>query len=232
MRTRQLGLLTACSLTALACGGPSVGEIAEQRVTVTLNAMSSQPSVAAVDTASEGLSVKRAFISASAMTLVPCSDDAASIVLAARGYDLLDSPSEEVTTAVTELCTVQLDVDPVSDAATEGVPDGATLYAEAKDSSSQALSFVSERSHALRFEAKRGATLGPSLIIGFDLALWLTGLPLPPDEAMPPTDMSAAESDLFDSQLRSAVALYADSNENQRLDDDEATPIAIASASR
>jgi hypothetical protein len=227
-----LGLSTAFSLTALACGGPDVGEITEQRVTVTLNALSSQPSVAAVDTATTGLSVQRAFVSASAMTLVPCDEDAASIVLPARGYDLLDSPSEEVTTAVTDLCAVQLDLDPVSDAATEGVPDGATLYAEAKAPSDQALSFVSDRSHALRFEAKGGAAPGPSLIVGFDLALWLTGLPLPPGDAMPPTDMTEAESDLFDSQLRSAVALYADSNENQRLDDDETTPIAIASASR
>lgn len=222
MRALLLGILPF----TFACGGPTVGEIVEQKITVTLSARSSQPQVAVVGDSQGGLSVKRAFVSANAMTLVPCDEDAGSIVLGARGYDLLADPSEEVTTAVPELCALQLDLDPVTDAATEGVPDGATLYAEADGADDVEHSFASERSYALRFESSNGNSLGSSLLLGFDLALWLTGLPI----AEP--DMTDAETELFESQLRSAVALYADTNENQLLDDDEATPIAIAAPTR
>src|SRR5262245_21795628 len=145
MRMRQLGLLTALSLTALACGGPSVGELIAQKVTVTLSATSSQPDVVAVGDAQAGLGVQRAFVAASAMTLRPCDEDVESVVLEARGYDLLKDYSEEVTTAVTEWCAIQLDLDPVSETVTKGVPKGAVLYAEAVDAAGTELSFVSER---------------------------------------------------------------------------------------
>lgn len=223
MRALLLGLLPL----TIACGGPSAGEIVQQRLTVTLSATSSQPQLAAPEESQGGLAVTRAFVAASAMTLVPCSDDVASVVLGARGYDLLVDPAEEVTTGVSDWCAIELDLDPVNEASAEGVPDGATLYVEATDAQGAEYVFASERSQALRFETTGGgAFVGASLVLGFDLALWLTGLPI----AEP--DMTEAETELLDSQLRSAVALYADGNENEQLDEDEATPIAIAAPTR
>lgn len=207
-----------------ACGSPGVGDLIEPELTLTLTAHSSEPAKVAVGDAQDGLGVTRAFVAASALSLVPCSKDVSGIVLEARGYDLLRSPSEAVSTAVTAWCALELDLDPVDGTTTTGVPDGSTLYVSAKDAADTAFSFSSDRSTSLRFEATDSDEGFPSssLIIGFDMSKWLAGLPI----AEP--DMTETESGVLYDQLPGSVALYVDSNLNQELDDDETTPIATA----
>jgi hypothetical protein len=207
-----------------ACSSPGVGDLIQPELTLTLTAHSSEPTKVAVGDAEDGLGVTRAFVAASALSLVPCSKNVGGIVLDPRGYDLLRSPSEAVTTGVTEWCALELDLDPVDGTTTPGVPDGATLYVSAKDAADTAFSFSSDRSTSLRLEAADPEGFpSSSLIIGFDMSKWLAGLPI----AEP--DMTETESGVLYDQLLGSVALYVDSNLNQELDDDETTPIATAS---
>lgn len=217
----RLGLVTAglSGLAALGCGGPTVADLQQDEVLLTVGAVGSSP---------DGLEVSRAFVSASAVSLMPCRAEASDVVVAARGYDLLSQPpmSERVTTAVADLCGLRVDVDPVSEAASAGVPEGASLYIEGQDATGAAFALTSQSSMSLLFEAEDGASFGEQpLLLGFDLSIWLAGLPLPEDMA----DDAAAS---FDSQLRDAAALYVDSNGNQLLDDDEQTPVAHVVAPR
>ena len=219
-----LGL--AASVTA--CGGPTVGDIIQNEVTLNLAAVATKPEVAAIGDPQGGLVVSRAFVSASAVSLVPCHENTSSIVLDPRGYELVTDQRQEetVTTAVTQLCGVQIDVDPLTQNATDGVPEGASLYIEGQDAAGMPFTLSSDRSSSLSFEAAAGESFGElPLLLAFDLSTWLAGLPLP--EAM--ADMQA---DLFDSQLRDCAALYVDANGNQALDDDEQTPVARAAPSR
>jgi hypothetical protein len=220
----------ALSLSALAvgCGGPTVGDIVAQDVTLAIAGTASAPDVAALGDAQGGLGVSRAFVSASALSLIPCAEGAADIVLDPRGYDLLltPPPSEDVSTAVSEFCGLRLDVEPVTENATDGIPKGVSLYVEGQDAAGTAFTLSSESAASLLFEPKSGSSFGTEpLLLGFDLSIWLAGLPLPEDMA----DMSAA---LFDSQLLDSAALYIDSNANQALDADEQTPIAHAKPAR
>jgi hypothetical protein len=215
-------------LLATACGGPTLGDLVEDEVSVTVLGVASAPDVAAIGDAQGGLAVSRAFVSTSALRLVACRAGAGDITLGARGYDLLQdpAPSERVTTAVSELCGLRVDIDPVSESAAEGIPTGASLYVEGQDAAGEAFTLVSESSASLLFEAESGSSFGEQpLLLGFDVSVWLAGLPLPEKLA----DMSA---ELFDSQLHDCAALYVDSNGNQALDDDEQTPVARAALSR
>jgi hypothetical protein len=206
-------------LLAIGCGGPTLADLEQDEVKLTVTMVGESP---------DGLEPSRAFVSTSALSLLPCRADASEVVLGARGYDLLAEPpmSERVTTAVAELCGLRVDVDPVAEAASAGVPDGASLYVEGQDTAGASLALTSQSSISLLFEADSGSSFGEQpLLLGFDLSVWLAGLPLPDDMA----DESAL---LFDSQLRDAAALYVDSNGNQALDEDEQTPVAHASAPR
>lgn len=225
MRALMLGVLPLLA----ACGGPDVTDIVEQEVALTLTAVTSQPDIAAIGEPDGGLGVTRAYVATSAVSLVPCREDAASIVLSARGYDLLSTPppGEVVTTAVNEWCAIQIDLDPVTTAQAQDLPDGVTLAVEAKDADDTSLLFTSARSKSLRFTSETAAGFpSTTLLLGFDVARWLAGLPLPEP------DMTKEEGDLLDSQLATAVELYADLNDNQALDEDETTPLARAAAPR
>jgi hypothetical protein len=197
-------------------------------VSVTLMGVASAPDVAAIGEAQGGLGISRAFVSASALSLIPCTTGASDIVLDARGYDLLTRPApiERVTTAVLELCGLRLDIDPVAQNATEGIPRRASLYVEGKDSTGADITLESESSVSLLFEADTTSGFGEQpLLLGFDLSIWLAGLPLP-------AEMADASAERFDSQLLDSAALYVDANANQALDDDEQTPVARAKPSR
>lgn len=131
--------------------------------------------------------------------------------------------TERVTTAVSELCGLRIDIDPVASNASQGIPEGASLYVEAQPAEGDSIRLVGESSASLMFAAEVGASFGDQpLLLGFDLSAWLAGLP----EA---DDMNAG---LFDSQLLPAAALYVDSNGNGTLDADEQTPVARAARSR
>lgn len=211
-----------------ACGSPSVGELEESEVSLTVTAVASAPDVASVGDAQGGLGVSRAFVSASAITLVPCLADAGSVPLGARGYELLAQPpaSERVTTAVSKLCGIQLDIDAVDATTSPDLDQGTTLYVEAQDPDGAPITLKSERAHALLLEAEQGESFGEQpLLLGVDVSLWLAGLPLP-------ENMSDEQAAQFDAQLDDAVALYVDSNGNQALDDDEQTPVAHARTAR
>jgi hypothetical protein len=165
---------------------------------------------------------------------VACRAGASDLTLGARGYDLLQepAPSERVTTAVSELCGLRVDIDPVSESAADGIPKGASLYVEGQDAAGESFALTSESSASLMFEAESGSSFGEQpLLLGFDVSVWLAGLPLPADMA-DMADMVDMAAQLFDSQLVDSAALYVDSNGNHVLDDDEQTPVARASSSR
>src|SRR4051812_6513539 len=82
----------ALGLFGLGCGGPSVADLGEGEVELTVTAVASDPSVASTGESQGGLGVSRAFLSASAVTLLPCSSDAAPLDLGARGYELTQNP--------------------------------------------------------------------------------------------------------------------------------------------
>lgn len=223
---RSTGLLVA--VMAAACGGPEVGDIVGNEVNLTVTGIASTPEQAALGEPQAGLGVSRAFVSSSALSLLPCSANASDVTLGARGYELLQEPppSERVSTAAFELCGLRVDVDPVSESAVDGIPEGSSLYVEGKNAAGEPFTLASERSVSLLFEPESGSSFGEQpLLLGFDVSVWLAGLPLPAELA----DMSA---ELFDAQLLDAAALYVDSNGNQVLDDDEQTPVARAALSR
>lgn len=211
-----------------ACGGPEVGDIVGSEVTLTVTAVAGAPEVAALGEAEQGLGVSRAFVSTSALSLIPCVANASAVTLGARGYELLQvpAPSERVTTATFELCGLRVDIDPVSGSAVDGLPDGSSLFVEGEDAAGEPFMLTSESSASLLFEPENGSSFGEQpLLLTFDVSIWLAGLPLPPEQA----DVSAQ---LFDSQLLEGAALYVDNNGNGRLDDDEQTPVARATAPR
>jgi hypothetical protein len=205
-----------------------LGELETSAVTVTLAGLASQPDVAALGEPESGLGVSRAYVSASSLSLVPCRSSAAELVLPSRGYELVQTPPprEYVTTAVTELCGLRLEVEPLGETAGAGVPEGASLYVEGQDAMGDSFSLASDASLSLLFEATEAASFGDlPLLLGFDVSTWLAGLPVP-------EDMAAEQRQAFEAQLLDAAALYVDANENGALDDDEAMPVASAAAAR
>jgi hypothetical protein len=218
----------ALAVLSAACGGPELGDIVELEVSMAVVGTASAPETAAVGEAQGGLGVTRAFLSASAVTLVPCESNVSGLELGARGYDVLQEPpqSERVTTGVSKFCGVRLELDPVTSNAREGIPEGATMYVEAEASDGTAVTLTSESSSSLLLEAESGSSFGEQpLLLGVDVSVWLAGLPLP-------EDMAEMSGELFESQLPGAAAIYVDANGNQALDEGEETPVARATAPR
>lgn len=234
----RLCLLSVLPL-ALACGGPTLGDISEQDVTLTFvpidrhsdeaggTPTESEPAASAGQGGQSGqggepepgaFEVTRALLRSSALTLVPCRAGTREIALDPRDYELFAHPSERVTTAVTELCSVRLDLAP-------GSAD-TTLEVEGKSESAGELQLTSDRSVSMTFDAAGEGGFGTvELLLGFDLATWLAGLPLP-------LDQPGAQSEKLADQLAGAAALYADRNRNGRLDADETEPLALGKAAR
>ena len=234
MGEMNLGRLTTTlgglvfALLGLGCGGPEVGDIVELEVSMAMVGTASAPELVAVGETQGGLGVTRAFLSASAVTLVPCEANVSGLELGARGYDVLQDPpmSERVTTGVVAFCGVRLELDPVTSSAREGIPEGATMYVEAEASDGTAVTLTSEGSSSLLLEAEEGKSFGEQpLLLGIDVSLWLAGLPLP-------EEMAEMATELFEAQLQGAAAIYVDANGNQALDADEQTAVARATAPR
>jgi hypothetical protein len=227
MRTFLIGLSWVALPLTVACGGPSVAEVTQEHVTLTVRAFASDPAVANVGKPDGGIGVARAYLSASAVSLIPCSG-AEQIVLDPRGYELVNEPpySELVTTAVDEFCGLRVDVDPVDESAAEDVPRGSSLYVAGEDAERKPLTLSSSSSFSLLFETDKSQSFGHEpLILGFDVSTWLAGLPLP-------EDMTDASTQLFEEQLYGSAALYADKNGNGSLDEDERTPLVKVKAPR
>jgi hypothetical protein len=213
------------ALLPLGCGGPSVGDILGERVSMTVTGVASAPELASIGEAAGGSSVKRLYVSTSSLTTMPCREDASDIVLGARGFDLLTSPPphETISTSVTELCGLRIDIDPLSQNALEGIPEGAAVYAEGTDAAGMPFAARSERSSSIRLEAVGGVPFGErALLLGFDVSAWLSGLSFSGD---------MADEELLSEQTSAAVALYVDQNENLSLDEDEKTPVATVAPS-
>jgi hypothetical protein len=221
---RQLFTLLPFTLLTLACGGPSVGDILGDEVRMTATGVASSPEIASIGEASGGLGVTRLYVSTSSLSVLPCSADASDIVLGARGFDLLTSPPphETISTSVTELCGLRIDIDPVSQNALDGIPEGAALYVEGTDAQGAAFALSSDTSSSILLEAVDGKAFGDTpLLLGLDVSSWLDGVSLA-------GDMTSQAQELLDVQTSAAIALYVDENENQSLDDDETTPVARA----
>ncbi len=220
--------LVALTLAALsvACGGPNVGDIVAQEISVTVRAISSDTEAVAIGEPDGGAALTRAFVSARSLTLLACNEEVSPIVLEPRGYELVsESPyNERVTTAVRSFCGVQLEIEPLEANAAKGVPEGASLYVEGTDGNGDPFTLSSEASFSLVLETEDEEGFGKvPLILGFDAATWLQGLPLPEDMS----DMAAQQ---FDEQLDDAVALYVDLDDDGALDADESDPLLRATA--
>ena len=223
---RASWLLAVSSL--LGCGGPTLGELETPAVSVVVTAISTDADVVAAGEPQGGLGVERAFVSMSSLTLTPCRRDASEITLSPRGYELVSElPNEElVQTAVTDLCGMRFEVDPLAENATEGVPEGVGLYVAGSSAAGMAYELASERTLSLSFEVEEDASFGNQpLLLGFDLSVWLAAIPVEPGT-------EEVAQTLFENQLHAAVALYADSNENHAVDADEQTPVATAAPAR
>lgn len=202
--------LAALTLTALsvACGGPSVGELLSQEVSLTVRAISTDPSRVALEEPDGGAAVSRALISARSLTLLPCNEDVAEIELGPRGYELLaEAPfSEIITTAVQNLCGVKWEIEPA-----EGEP----LYVDGTDSSGKRFNLASDASFSVLLDTDEDGSFGKvPLLLGVDVATWLGDLPLT-DDALP-------------DRFAEATALYLDVDEDGVLDDEEREPIVRA----
>lgn len=218
------GLLAGLVLAALplGCGSPDVGDIQEAEVSITLLAVASDPAVAQVGEPDGGLGVTRAFISASSFTLIPCLEDAAEVRLSHRGYELIGSEisGETVTTNVTELCGLRLDIEPVAANATEGVPEDAGSFLEGTDAAELPFELMSPTPTSLLLETVDGEPFGAGqLLLTFDLSIWLAGVPLE-------TGMAETAVELLDAQIKDAALVYEDKNGNGFIDPDEEDPVA------
>ena len=220
--------LLVVGLLGVGCGGPALADLAQDEVMLTVTAVASDTNVASTGESQGGLEVSRAFVSASAVTLLPCLSDASPLGLGARGYELAQDPpmTERVTTAVAELCGLRVEIDPVDVVTAEDIHPGTTLFVAARDMDGNDVTLSSDSSLSLLFEVEPGASFGDeALLLGFDVSTWLAGLPLP-------EEMAEESATLFGSQLHGSAALYVDRNRNRALDADEQTPVARASSPR
>ena len=217
---RALLLLAVMSLPG--CGSPTLGDLETPSVTIVVRGVATQSGVAAVGEPQGGLGISRAFVSMSSLTLMPCREGAREIILSGRGYDLLSDPpnAEIISTAVTELCGLRFDIDPLEQNVTEGVPEEAALFVQGTDAAGTPFELASDRSLSLLLEAGDGYSFGQlPLLFTFDLSLWLAAIPM--GEGLEELGLEA-----FEAQAAPSVALYVDSNENYALDADEQTPVA------
>jgi hypothetical protein len=217
--------ILALSTLAAACGGPTVGDLVSQEIVITVRAVSSAPDEVALVKPDGGAALTRAFFSSSALTLSACNEDVAPIELGPRGYELVsNSPYQErISTAVSNFCSVQLDIEPVDENESEGVPQGASVYVEGTDANGEPFTLSSSASLSLRLETDADPGLGKvPLLLGIDAAVWLKGLPLP-------EEMSDMAAQMFEEQLTEATALYVDEDEDGALGDGESKPLLHAS---
>jgi len=211
--------LLALAGLPVGCGGPAVADLQNNVVALVVTAVSSAPEVAAVSEHAGGHVVTRAFINASSLRLLPCSEDAANITLPARGYDLLAEqlPAEEVTTAVTELCGIRIDIDPIAQNDVEGVPEDTAVYLQGTKADGTPFELRSSLSVSLLLEAASGESFGElPLLLGFDVGVWLANIN--------PTNVAAPER--LEEKTKASAAIYVDANDNQVWDADERTPVA------
>ena len=190
------------------CGGPSIAEITDQRVTLTLQGIASAPDVAAIGERKEGLGVARAVIHAGAVRLEACRDGVEALELEPRAYELLQAPapSESISTAARELCGLQVDIAPAT-----GDEPRAAIYVEGTDQNGEAFTLTSDERVTLRFETDAASSFGEQpLLLGVDVSTWLADLPL-----------DDAASEQLAGRLKRATALYVDDNDNGTLDDDD-----------
>jgi hypothetical protein len=222
MRSSVLALFSVTPF-ALACSSPGVANLAASEVVVTVTGVASAPEVAALGESQGGLGVSRVFVSTSSFRLLPCDSGSADITLGPRGYDLLADavPREPVGTLVTDWCGLQLDIAPVARNAAEGVPEGASLYVEGTDPEGTAFALSSSASTSVLLEAVDGVSFGRvPLLLGLDVSTWLEGVNLSPE-------LGETTGEQLAERAPAAFALYADAEENQSLDEDETTPVAV-----
>lgn len=215
-------VVTSSVLALLGCGSPQIAEGQVSAISVTLTTTASDPAIATAGEPAGGLVVTRAFLSASSLTLLPCDSKAAELILPPRGYDLVSTfpPNEYVTSAVTDLCALRLDIDPLAQNASDGVPEGASIFVEGSDGAGVPFALSSEQSLSLMLETATDTTFGETpVFLGFDLSKWLAAIPLT-------EDMIKTATELLETQLRSAIGLYADTNASGALDGDELQAIA------
>jgi hypothetical protein len=225
MRFSKTPVLAAlCGLLGVACSGPTAGDSAEGQVTLQVSGVYLGDSAIASGDERGDFTMSRALVSFGGMSLVPCASGAAEIGIAARVYDLMALPplGEVVSTAVSEYCSLRVDLAPAPDAA-DGMPAGDSLFIDAQDASGSSAGgpLEAEDSPSLTFTADSGASFGDQpLLLGFDLSGWLSYLA---GNALDPEHVA-----LFDD----SPALYVDANGNGALDADEQTPIARGKPSR
>ncbi len=221
---RAVGL-AGCVLMA-ACGGPSVADIESEVLTLQVSGVYLGGRAVASGDERGDFTMSRALISVDSLTFTPCAAGSGPITLEPRVYDLRATPpfGETVTTAVSEFCTLRVDLTPSSEVKEHDTSSDESLLLEAQDETGAKVTYGGEDSPSLTFSADDDSSFGDKpLLLGFDLSVWLTYLA---GEATSPLP------GLFDSSLTDVAALYVDSNGNDALDDDEQTPVAHATASR
>ena len=216
---------TAVLVTTAACGGPSVADIENQAVTLQVTGVYLGDQAVPSGDERGDFTISRALISVDSLTLTPCADSSAAITLDPRVYDLTADPpqGERVTTAVTEFCTLRVDLAPSPDITEHSSKSPESLLVEVEDETSAKTTYAAEDSPSVTFSVDGDATFGDQpLLLGFDLSTWLTYVAGSATDELPG----------LAPELSDVAALYVDSNGNDRLDEDEQTPVAHATVTR
>jgi hypothetical protein len=225
-------LVVVAGVLAAGCaGGTETGNPPGGVVSLGLTAFSTAPDVAAVGTSAGGLSIDRVVLGVHQLVLVPCAAGATELALDSGEYDLTDGNPAEVM-GPRELCGLRLLLAPAQKAGRD-LPAGVAMYLHGLRTDGSTFDMESTTARALSLNSPAGTSFGSEpLLLGFDVGRWFTSVDVHGahagadgiahlDASLNPTLLAAIED-----QTVASVRLYADSNGNGTLDDDERTPVA------
>ena len=225
-------LLLACGLVSqlgLACAPTETGNPPLGSVQLGLTAFSTSPDVAAVKSAQGGLVVDQLRVNAVALSLLPCASSSPALDAPADNYDVIASGDANELRGDVRLCGARLELGP-SDA-----PPGAAIFVHGLRTDGTPFEVVSTAARTLELRAPPGASFGAHpLLLAFDIGVWFSTIDVhgahagPDGVARLDATLNPTLLATFDAQTSLSVALYADENENGKLDDTELTPVASA----
>jgi hypothetical protein len=230
-RRSALVARTSTLLAVAACLGCSSGsdESGDGGGQVAIAPLSREPT-------SKGVTFDSAQLSLALVSLEACAADTATLNTRNFPIELLHQPAPHVifVSAVTDYCSVGVDLAPAGPS--DLLPDlqGYTVLFRGTRADGAAFELRSTLNTSFVFES--GTLLAADkLVVGVDLEQWLSDVDL--DAATTTDDVALVDADdnpdqlaAFDAAVRSAFALYEDTNGDGALSDSELTPVATAAA--
>jgi hypothetical protein len=239
---RVLAPLAAVVLLA-ACGGTETGN-PPGPVRLSVVGTSSAPTTAVIGPSQGGLSIEEALVSFASVELLPCGSDPAPAAVRNWIVDLGHDPPTQTTieTTLREYCGVRIELAPAAEG--PGVPSGIALrsaFLRGKRADSIAFEVASATYSTidlLPVAPPPGRLAARSIILSFDVVVWLRGLGLdrvsrdPRGVVLVDAQTQPAALAMFDQQTAEAAILHVDVNQNGRLDMAEIAPTATATSTQ